>query len=117
MTTVPPQRDRSRAVIQVVSRSDLSRTIMAASLAPADLGDDGTMIGGGPRSGREPVTTTWPRARTWSVGRHGGHGRKDGQLLCQRAIMSRPVSARKALDAAAQFVVKIADDDGIIGRR
>src|SRR5262245_16247956 len=62
MTTVPPQRDRSRAVIQVVSRSDLSRTIMAASLAPADLGDDGTMIGLGLRSGREPVNTTRPRA-------------------------------------------------------
>jgi len=49
--------------------------------------------------------------------RRNGQGRKDGQLLCQRAIISRPVSARKALDAAAQFVVKIADDDGIIGRR
>jgi len=67
---------------------------MVASLAPADLGDDGKMIG--LRPGREPRQHLMTARQPMVDGQAQRPGRKDGQLGCQLAMLSNPVLARKA---------------------
>ena len=95
--TVPPHRDRSRAVIQAASRSDLSRTVMVASLAPADLGDNGKMVGVGVR--REPRQHQMTAHQHTIDGQAQRPGRKDGQLGLPAGYIIKPgLGTEGALD-------------------